>query len=322
MSKHLGITDAEFIACWNRHLSAKKVADELGMNVRTAQHRRRHLEAKLDVHLRTHDPRPAYNEAPVSDASKAVIRWNVENGVILVGSDAHLWPGSLTTVQRAFLYFVKHFDPAPVAVVLNGDIFDGASISRHPGIGWEAKPSVKQELEAVQNFLSEIEKHRRNAKLFWPQGNHDLRFASRLAATASEFEGVAGFDLLSHFPAWSPCWRVDINDDLVIKHRMANGLHAVYNNTLRSGRSMVTGHLHSLKVTPWTDYNGTRYGVDTGTLAEPTGPQFENYLESGPTNWRSGFAVLTICDGRLLIPELVQAWDETHVQFRGQLLEV
>lgn len=85
---------------------------------------------------------------------------------------------------------------------------------------------------------------------------------------------------------------------------------------------MVTGHLHQLKVTPYTDYNGRRYGVDTGTLADLFGPQFVDYTEANPVNWHSGFAVLTFKNGQLLQPELVQKWDEGTIEFRGQLIEV
>jgi hypothetical protein len=86
---------------------------------------------------------------------------------------------------------------------------------------------------------------------------------------------------------------------------------------------MVTGHLHSQKVTPYSDYNGTRYGVDTGCLSPTTGPQF-NYLEDNPRDWRSGFAVLTWWKGQLLTPELVSVLDEAKglVQFRGEVLSV
>jgi hypothetical protein len=80
--------------------------------------------------------------------------------------------------------------------------------------------------------------------------------------------------------------------------------------------------LHSLKVTPFDDYNGTRYGVDTGTLADVDGPQFENYLELSPTNWRSGFAVLTFHNGHLLWPELVAKYAENKIQFRGKIYDV
>ena len=85
---------------------------------------------------------------------------------------------------------------------------------------------------------------------------------------------------------------------------------------------MVTGHLHSLKVTPFDDYKGTRFGIDTGTLAEPSGPQFENYLEHSPTNWRSGFVVLTFKDGELLWPEVVRVFDKDKIDFRGEVIKV
>lgn len=75
-------------------------------------------------------------------------------------------------------------------------------------------------------------------------------------------------------------------------------------------------------MTPFNDYNGTRFGVDTGTLADPNGPQFRNYLEESPTNWRSGFVVLTYRDGRLLWPEVVNVFDKDHVEFRGEIINV
>jgi hypothetical protein len=109
---------------------------------------------------------------------------------------------------------------------------------------------------------------------------------------------------------------------VVIKHRLKGGVHATHNNTVNSGISTVTGHLHSLKVTPFADYRGNRFGVDTGTLADPSGPQFVDYLEDAPTNWRSGFAVLTFRDGRLLWPELVHKYEEGKIEFRGQVIDV
>lgn len=223
-------------------------------------------------------------------------------------------------MQRAFLWFAKKHKPQ--CIVVNGDIFDGASISRFPSIGWEKKPSVQQELEAVQDYLHKLLQASPDSVRFWPAGNHDLRFESKLAAVAPEFSGVQGIHLKDHIQGWTPCWRVDVNEDVVIKHRWANGVHAVYNNTVKSGKTMVTGHLHSLKVTPWSDYTGTRYGVDTGTLAEPAGEQFINYTEASPTNWRSGFVVLTFKDGKLLWPEIAMKHSEDSFEFRGEIINV
>jgi hypothetical protein len=217
--------------------------------------------------------------------------------------------------------FIKEIRPA--AVVNNGDAFDGASISRFPRIMFLDKgPSVIEELKACQEHLGEIEEAARGARLFWSLGNHDARFESRLAQNAPEYEGVKGFKLADHFPKWEPCWSVWINDEVVIKHRYKGGIHATHNNAVSSGKTIITGHLHSLKVTPFDDYNGTRWGVDTGTLADPKGPQFQDYLEANPVNWRSGFIVLTFQDGKLLWPEVARVVDETTIDFRGKLVRV
>lgn len=76
-------------------------------------------------------------------------------------------------------------------------------------------------------------------------------------------------------------------------------------------------------MTPFSDYNGTRWGIECGTLARVDAPQF-NYAERNPVNWMSGFIVLTFHSGRLLPPEPVYVLDERrgHITFRGQLIKV
>lgn len=85
---------------------------------------------------------------------------------------------------------------------------------------------------------------------------------------------------------------------------------------------MFTGHLHSMKVQPISDYNGTKYGVDTGTLADPYGPQFANYTELNPLNWRSGFVVVTFYKGQLLWPEFVHVLGPSKYEFRGKVYAI
>jgi len=139
---------------------------------------------------------------------------------------------------------------------------------------------------------------------------------------APEYAQMHGVHLKDHFPRWRPCWSVWINDEVVVKHRYKGGIHATHNNTVNSGKTTVTGHLHSLKVTPFDDYNGTRWGVDTGTLAEPNGPQFLNYMEDNPRNWRSGFVVLRFVRGRLLWPQLVSVLDQDTIDYCNQAVTV
>jgi hypothetical protein len=245
---------------------------------------------------------------------------SIEDGCVLVGSDCHYWPGIVTTAHRAFVKFVR--DMKPKAVILNGDVLDGARVSRHAPIGWEKRPELVDELEACKARLFEIEKVAKNARKIWTLGNHDARFETRLALVAPEYAKVHGVHLKDHFPDWIGCWSAWINDSVVVKHRFKAGIHAPWNNTMWAGRTVVTGHLHSQKVYPLSDYNGTRWGVDGGTMAEAHGPQFIDYTEDNPVNWRSGFCVLTFWKGRLLTPELVRVIDPGKIEWRGQVVEV
>lgn len=289
----------------------RKIADSIGVPLIRAPNRLK-------------DQSEQVAEAAIQEYMRANGRrhLDIENGIVLVGSDAHYWPDVISTAHRAFVKFCAEMKPR--AVILNGDGFDGGTISRFPRIGWDSRPTVAQELKAVEERLTEIEEAARTKELYWPLGNHDSRYENYLASNAPEYEGVKGFHLKDHFPLWRPCWSVWINDDVVVKHRNKNGIHAPHNNTLWGGKTMITGHLHSLKVMPISDYNGTRYGVDCGTLAQPYGPQFVDYTEDNPVSWRSGFVVLTLWKGRLLWPEPVHVIDEDRglVQFRGQVLKV
>jgi hypothetical protein len=309
------ISDEEFLRLWDELKSPVKVARLTGISERRVHSRRRSLESKLNLNLLTGKPihiQKARHEAGLTD------------GIAIIFSDAHFWPGLRTTAFKGLLWAINELKPH--VVIANGDIFDGSSISRHARINWSAVPNVKQELQACQEALKEIEdaceKARHHTQLIWPLGNHDSRFETRLSEVASQFEGIVGTALKDHFPKWHPCWSCWLSDNVVVKHRYKGGVHATHNNTVNSGVTTITGHLHSLKVTPFGDYNGTRWGVDTGTLAEIDGPQFIDYLEDGPVNWRSGFAVITMKDGKPLWPELVSKHAEGIIDFRGQLIDV
>ena len=317
------ISDDEFIRLFKESESVNQLAKVLDVDLRFIYRRRRALENKHSMVLETKNS-SKHIQANAVQSSPSSINLEIENGHIIVFSDAHFLPGRRTTAYQGVLWAIKKF--SPVSVVCNGDAFDGGSISRHPSIMWDSTPSVVQELQACQEYLGEIEtlakKRRHNVRLVFPIGNHDARFESRLALTASEFRGVKGFTLKEHFMNWEFCWSVWPNSEVVIKHRWKGGIHATHGNTQAAGVSFITGHLHSLKVSPWTDYTGTRFGVDTGTLAEPYGPQFADYTELNPVNWRSGFILLTFKDGKMLWPEVISTHSATEIDFRGEVIDV
>lgn len=311
------LTDAEFIRQFEK-LGPLELATALNISKRNVYARRKMLEGRYRRQIRAPD---AIRNTRVAEDHAAILNYKVDNGVVLIGSDAHIWPGPMSTAMRALVKFCKELRPR--MVIMNGDVMDFPQVSRHPPIGWEGHPEIAEEIESAQEQLHKIELAvTRSCDLVWTLGNHDGRFETRLATVAKEYARLNGFHLKDYFPVWSACWRCDINDDVVVKHRHKGGIHATHNSTLWAGKTTITGHLHSQKVAPFTDYNGTRWGVDSGCLADPAAKAFLDYTEANPLNWRSGFAVLTFVGGKLLPPELVTVWDQKSVVFRGEIVRV
>jgi hypothetical protein len=315
--------DDTFIEMYQQFGPAE-TARKLNIQKRDVTRRRNRLERKRDIIITSgvlNPKRSAERIIPGLEQHPGRIEYNVPNGVVIIGSDFHYWPGPKSTMHRALVMMCKELKPK--LFIANGDVVDMAAVSRHPPIGWEKQPTVKEEIETAQARLDEICRALPGGTLkVWTLGNHDGRFETRLATVAPEYAKLHGVHLRDHFPIWEPCWSCWINGNVVVKHRFKGGDHAPWNNTLRSGLTTITGHLHSAKVIPYTDYNGTRYGVDTGCVAEPGHRAFLDYTEDNPKNWRSAFGVFTFLDGKLLYPELVIKWDEEHFQFRGKIIKV
>lgn len=314
----MAISDDDFIAAWVKSGgSPKGTANLLDIAERNV-YRRRDRMAKRGVVLPTLSP----NAKPEwSDRWRQVFEnvrdIEVHDGTVIVFSDAHWWPDIRTIAHEALLAAIRNLKPS--VIIANGDLIDGASTNRHDPAGWSSRPTVKEEIETVDANLNEIRLAApKGTKCFWTIGNHDLNFERRLATHAPQYEGVPGMRLRDHFPDWQMQWAIQINKAVVVKHRWHNGVHGAYNNTLKSGRTIVTGHLHRLCITPWADYNGRRWGVDTGTLSHPDAPTFE-YTEWNPKNWCSGFAVLTFKGGELLPPELCEVIGDKAF-FRGEII--
>lgn len=320
------LTDDQFVEAFERE-GGKPLAVRLGISKATVVDRAKNLRMTRPVQqgLGGANGIKKAQIAIINNLGGAALHdvrmpLTVPAGVVVVFSDAHYWPGPPSMMHRALVHMIKELQP--VAIICNGDAVDMAAISRHPPIGWERQPTVEEELNAAGERLTEVIMARPQARRIWNLGNHDARFETKLATVAPQFAKVNGIHLYDHFKDWDRAWATWINNDVVIKHRWKGGIHATHNNAVSSGKNFVTGHLHSAKVTPYTDYNGTRFGVDTGCIAEPFGQQFVNYTEDNPRNWISAFGVLTFHNGKLMWPELVTKWNDDTVQFRGKLISV
>jgi hypothetical protein len=257
---------------------------------------------------------------------------DIANGVVICASDFHYWPSKKPSAgHRAVIWACKEFGPK--AFIANGDVHDFPSISRWSPTSWadwEKRPSVQSEIEYTQERMYEIEQATpRGCKLVWPIGNHDERFEKIIAEHVPQLAKVEGIHLKDHYPSWTPCMACWVNCDVVYKHEYAGGIHAIYNNVLKSGMNIFTGHLHALNLRRFCDYRGSekslhgrpRWGGDCGMIADPYGPQFL-YDGDKPKDWAAGFMIHTYEDGQLRWPEIVHIVDENHAEFRGKLIKV
>lgn len=323
-------TDDQIIEAWKKSQSTTAVARMVKISTRALATRIARLRGR-GISLLSADTRSPYYSESASKAPMLIthdrveVKLEVENGVILVISDMHFWPNVIPTMHRAFCHLANKLKPA--ATIWNGDAFDGASISRFSSIGWESKPTVSQELEAVKDRSAEVIKASPNSRRIWTAGNHDIRMETRLANVAPEFRNVHGLHLKDHIPEWTPAWFVTVNEGTdshtEIRHREKGGIHAGYNNTKESGVNIITGHDHRADVVAYNDRRGRRYGVRAGMGADtPRDPQFVHYLEGRTANWQSAMAVLTFRNGMLMQPELALKIDDDSFEFRGEQIRV
>jgi hypothetical protein len=321
-----------FTAAWERgECSPAGAAKILGWDIRKV-YAWRAAAAKQGAILRTL-PTPHsqggrrygwQDEAPKWPKRREI---TVKGRSIIIGSDAHFWPGLISTAWRAYCKVSKQIEPSHQ--ILNGDTLDGAKITRHDPIAWEAQPNLSDEIETLKERLDEARDAAPNAERLKTAGNHDTRYERTLAKNVPQMRDVKGSCLQDHI-GWLWSWSILVNGHipsvcpLMIKHAFKGGIHAVYNNVLQAGVSIATGHLHAQAIRAFTDYRGTRYGVDCGTLADIHGPQFF-YTMDNPVNWRSGFGVFTFDDkGHLMPPEVCEVQDfpdgYQRAVFRGKVV--
>jgi hypothetical protein len=291
----------------NEGLTASQAATKLGVSDRTFRHYRQLAEERLSINL----PRFGHNPQQSIPRTTGIIEQD-NPFTIIIFSDAHFWPDHLSPSYWILLQVLADIEPD--IVVDCGDSFDGASISRHPSTTWHNYPSLTEEYTACKDALDGIMDAAGDARLLRVIGNHDTRFESYLTQNAPAVAGMPGTTISELFPDWEHKYSFLINDTLYIKHRWHGGTHAAYNNTVKCGKSIVTGHLHKLVVRPYTDLNGTRYGIEAGTIAD-IGDQFA-YTEDNPLDWQQGFVVLTV-SGSDVYPELVEVKGR-QAYFRGK----
>ena len=118
----------------------------------------------------------------------------VNDGCVIVGGDLHLWPGEVPLMWQAFCAVAHKLRPQ--AIVLNGDMIDGARVSRHGSVLGAGAPKIDEEIDALSDAMRMLP---HATHQIWPIGNHDQRVNNYLANAAPELEH--GRDALSRHRA-------------------------------------------------------------------------------------------------------------------------
>jgi hypothetical protein len=126
------VSNEEFLEAWEKYKSASKVAKYFGWTERAVYTKRRNVENKLGIELSINESAKAVTNKIIRPPD--LIRNYAEvTGAVIVFSDAHYFPGEPSIGHQALLRIIKKVKP--VMVVANGDIMDGARISRFAAEG-------------------------------------------------------------------------------------------------------------------------------------------------------------------------------------------
>lgn len=282
----------------------------------TMQHRLAVAEKKFPSHFNAED----FAQRNLSNNNYHRKKWSYpavyapdgEIRSVLIGGDLHAWPGEPSLIWKAFCKIAKKIKPD--AIVLNGDILDGASVSRHQKTLHSTAPKITEEIDAVKAHLRMLPKVRHQ---IWTMGNHDIRLDNYLANLAPEVSEYAG-SFTTHFKDWKFCHSTFFNQT-EIRHRFRGGIHSGWNNALHSGINIITNHTHQLQITAVRNRNGTHYGVETGMLADPDHPAFE-YQEFAPTRACCGFVVIKYDEDLGIMPPEFCEMVRGRPVFRGDFV--
>ena len=210
-------------------------------------------------------------------------------------------------VWRAFLSAIR--DLRPDGVLFNGDVIDGAAISRHPKVpGWT--PSLQSELDFTRTMFEQVRQHH-DGDLFFTGGNHDLvdrlsRYMTQIAPALADLrdlrvDRLLGLEelrvrLLQGGELLSPAGTENAKPGFLlfghyrIHHGVRLGSDPARAELRDAGRSGQSGHVHRASLA----YGTTERDEGLSWMVTPMGCRHEvgrSYVKGTSTGWQRGFGV-------------------------------
>lgn len=274
-----------------------KRGTKLWKSARSEQSRREHAQRYQERCLKPH----------VLDTSKRRLT-GVEVGLVLSDTHAtHLNP----FVWHTFLSECLRLEPD--YVVLNGDILEGAEISRHPKIpGWSVP--LQLEFDFARTMFEQIRKVAPDAEVIWTAGNHGLdRLAAYLSQVAPalsglrslRFDKLAGLDDLGIKLAQGGSLASPEGEesdlpgillhDYLIHHGTLLGQSPQLSELRKALRSGTSGHVHRAGMAYMSHEGQSISWMSTPMGCSPSAGRA--YMKGRHTGWQMGFGVFMLHPG-------------------------
>ena len=217
------------------------------------------------------------------------------NDKILMVSDIH-FPYQIN--EALFLVLERGYKIGINTLYLNGDILDMYQASFHERDA--RKRSIKDELDTIRDFFDSVQRDLPGVKIYYKEGNHEMRLSRYLMHKAPELLDCEEFELAQLLKLgergieWIPNKKVVQIGKLYALHgnefKGGGGVSPARAYYLKSGVSMIAGDKH--RTTEYTETllnENTITTWSTGCLCE-LNPE---YLPFG-NKWNLGAADITV----------------------------
>lgn len=210
--------------------------------------------------------------------------------------DFHL-PHHDPAAVRALIRRIREWKPRHL--ILMGDFLDCASVSRfsrHPDT-----PRLPEEIRLGKALLKQLRDALGTGKVHYLEGNHEKRLVKDLQEHSPGLVGLAGLTIREQLGLTEKEWCPLEHNSLlhlpgvaayhgsVVKTRAGASAQEEMQRWGAVAPVLATGHTHRLAVVSRTDGVGTRWGIETGCLADPAKA---DYLRT-PGDWQTGWVEVT-----------------------------
>jgi predicted phosphodiesterase len=226
----------------------------------------------------------------------------------MVSGDWHLGEHDPAALGIFFEAVLQH---QPEKIVLLGDILDCTSLYKadrgkvRPLSPYRNPLRMIEEVLLARSLVAALRGIAPKAEILFMEGNHEFRWArdvSEFAAPLAEFVPSlpVALQLEEQGIRWVGAKQLYYLDEWMLKHGHRTNTHAGRSSLLESGRSVIQGHTHRLKVYAQTFEDGRQvWGLEAGHLRCTKA----GYMELSTPDWQQGWVTLAR-SGSLWLPNL------------------